>query len=334
MKALLKTLYFFLLLIVLFLLIGVFLPKGSQVGSSIIVNSSSEIIFDQINLITRWGNWVPWSNIDSASSIEFGDITEGKGASYTWLSPKTGPGTVTITESNPKTKVVADFVFEKQGNSQSIWTLKNNKGMTVINWEYRNPSLKYFERYFVVFFKKNLIQTMDVALQKLKETCQDLRLDRISDVKEVMVPQKHSIVIYGSCSIKDLETEKNKVIAKLSNYMQRRKIEPIDKPFTIFMKKDSIVSFACGMQIPESTWSWEVYQYYKIDSCRAIMIEHWGKTESNKPYMALTDYMNENKLIVEGNPWEISIVSPETEPDTSKWQTEIYYPVTNQYISN
>ena len=28
-----------------------------------------------------------------------------------------------------------------------------------------------------------------------------------------------------------------------------------------------------------------------------------------------------------GNPWEVYIAGPMNEPDTSKWITEIYYPI-------
>jgi effector-binding domain-containing protein len=329
MKALLKILYFFLVLIIIFLLVGVFLPKSAHIGSSILIKSSPEIIFDQVNNLKNWDNWAPWQNNDSTINIKFSHIVSGIGASYQWTSKNSGTGKIIIVESNPLTKVVSDMDFGKQGLAKSSWTLKEEAEGTIVNWNFENGHLKYFERYFLLFFKKNIIRTLDSGLKKLKETSEELRLDRISEVKDLTISPIRAVVITDSSVIQHMGEKTGNLLGKIKLYLERRKIEPVDKPFTLFKnwENEGLKTFACGFPIAERTWSWQEYQYIEIDSCHAIMVTHWGRYGSEKPYIAINQYMNDKNLILAGSPWEIYINNPQSEKDTSKWQTDIYFPV-------
>ena len=123
----------------------------------------------------------------------------------------------------------------------------------------------------------------------------------------------------------------SKLFNKLKSYLEGRKIEQVDKPFIIYKKQmnDDMNFIAGGLLIDEKTWSWQEYQYLKIDSCKAVMVKHWGRYGSEKPFKAINEYLIEKGLSSQGSPWEVFINNPQTEKDTSKWQTEIYLQLDN-----
>jgi AraC family transcriptional regulator len=43
--------------------------------------------------------------------------------------------------------------------------------------------------------------------------------------------------------------------------------------------------------------------------------------------MAIDAYLNKNKLNIAGAPWEVYVTDPGVEPDSSKWYTQVIYPI-------
>jgi effector-binding domain-containing protein len=329
MKALLKILYFFLILLFIFLLVGIFFPKSVHIESSIQINASPEIVFEQVNTLKNWDNWSPWQNSDSTMDISYNNVTSGIGASYIWTSKSSGKGKITIADSRPLNYVQVDLDFGTNGKALSSWKFKKEAKGTFVSWSFDNNKLKYFERYFIVFFKKNMLTTFKEGLEKLKESSEELRLNRISEIIETDLPQRNALIIIDSSTIQDFDQKMANTFGKLMNYLDRRNIGPTDKPFIIFLKmnRQGLNKFAFGFPIAEKTWSWQEYQFNRMDSCKAIMVKHWGKYGSDKPFKALDNYLIEKNLLLDGYPWEVYINGPKTEPDTSQWLTEIYYPV-------
>lgn len=58
------------------------------------------------------------------------------------------------------------------------------------------------------------------------------------------------------------------------------------------------------------------------------MASHFGHFNSVKTtYNALQKYITENKIEMNGDPWEMYITNPFKEPDQSKWETKVYFPI-------
>jgi effector-binding domain-containing protein len=327
MKALLKILYFFLILFLLFLLIGIFFPKTAYIESSIQINASPEIVFDQVNNLKNWKNWEPWQLPDS--TIKFNEPLSGAGASISWTNQNTNQGKISILESNPTSKISVEMDFGKQGKVLSNWEFKNEVGTTKVIWGISNSNLKYFERYFALFFKKNMTITLNSGLKKLKETSEEMRLDRVSEVKEVDLLPGHSVIITDSATMQDMNKKMTGIYDKLKSYLEKRNLQLEGFPFAIFYDwgGDGSNKFACGIPITEKTWNWNEFQYLEIPSGHAIMVTHWGKFGSIKPYNILDEYLKEKQLEITGYPWEVYTTDQASEPDTSKWQTNVYYMV-------
>ena len=121
MKILKNVLYGIAALIALMAVIGlVALPRNSQVARSLAINAPASVIFDQVNDLKKNEAWSPWK--DPTMQITYGAVTEGKGASSSWVSDKMGKGTMTIAESVPASSINIDLDFGGMGSAKAIWT--------------------------------------------------------------------------------------------------------------------------------------------------------------------------------------------------------------------
>lgn len=329
MKALLKILYFFLALILLFLLAGIFLPKSVHVSSSRIVKASPDIVFKQINNLQNWKNWLSWIEADTTMELSYGAKTKGEGATFSWTSKNSGTGTMLIENSEPNTNIDLLLDFGEKGTANMYFELEIQGSGTEISWTFKDDILSYFERYFVFLFTNNMKNSIDRGLQKMEVFTEDLRLSRISDIKLLELEIQPAMAIIDSCTIDDMDSLMANMFSRVKLYLERRKIEASGNPICIFYSwnPEGISRFACALPIEKKTWGWKQYVVIELPAGKAASVTHWGKYESPKPYLALDDYLRVNNLVAGEFIWEQYITSPESTPDTSQWQKQIFFPV-------
>ena len=329
MKALLRIFYFFVVLIVLILLAGLFLPKNAHVESSVLVNAGPDILFDQVNDLHNWGNWSPWVSEDTTMKITYGDKTNGAGASYSWISRHSGNGSLTISKSDPDSLVQTELDFHSAGTAYSPFKFEPEGKLTKVTWAYDNPKLSYLERYFVVLFRKNMMNMLQKGLDGLKHTAEELRLSRISDITLMDIPERNIMAIKDSAKINDFTDARTKTTDRVMAYLGRRQIDTVGKPFTIIYNWQDTASivFECALPIPSRTWGWGDYKCVREPAVKAAMVTHYGEFSSKKAFKALESYAKKNGLSTSGPPWVEYLLGPDKETDTSKWKMQVYLPV-------
>lgn len=329
MKALLKILYVLLILVIIVLVAGIFLPKEAHISSSIEINAPDEIVFDQINDLENWEAWSPWKQMDTTMKISYGSQTVGEGASYSWTSIKSGDGNMTITESVPLNKIGIELDFGEQGKADSYWILEQKDNLTNLTWSFDNEDLSYMDRYFMVIFRKTMINSFNQGLNGIKEIAEDLRLSRISEIKVVNLEKQPVMAIIDSCKLEEMETRMDEMFNGVVGYLERRKMQTTGPPLAIYYtwNPDGISTFACGFPIEKRTWGYKEFTVIDLPEGEAATVIHWGKYDSPKPYLAMDKFLAEKGKSAEDYIWEVYLNDPESEPDTGMWQKQIYYPI-------
>jgi hypothetical protein len=104
----------FLIFVLAILFTGMILPHKDKIEFSKEGNFNTVCVLEQINDLNKWGNWSVWHKMDPNMKIVYGDITMGKGASYSWEgNSKLGKGNLVITESDSKS---VDIEIDVEGN--------------------------------------------------------------------------------------------------------------------------------------------------------------------------------------------------------------------------
>ncbi len=117
---------------------------------------------------------------------------------------------------------------------------------------------------------------------------------------------------------------------KIVTYMTANNINFAGAPLTQWMTWDTLSYsvFAAGIPVAPGTVGTEGIEVMTIPSGQALKYTHFGSYESmESAHMEINDYFATTGNDAIGGPWEVYITDPGTEADTSKWMSEIWYPV-------
>lgn len=164
-------------LVLIFILVGlIFLPREVTVSRSIVVNAPTPVVFDHASNLERFVEWNPWAAMDPQMEVSYGPIRSGEGASYSWIGPESGEGTLTNREVIENKKIVQDINFGPQGGGVATWTFEETEGGLKATWRF-DTDLGYnpMQRWFGLILPGMLGAQYEKGLQNMKDSAEGTR---------------------------------------------------------------------------------------------------------------------------------------------------------------
>ena len=336
MKIIKRILITLIILAAIVATVGFLSPRHIHVERSLIMKAPSEIIFSQINILKNWKKWEPWYQMDTAMKMEYNQIPAGAGAGNKWSSTnsKVGSGDMTITSSTPDSISTAmnfmehgvatgKFVFVKKDSMIKVtWIMESDLGMNPIG------------RIFGLFMDKMMGADFEKGLANLKHIAESIPVKPKSkyDVKEEDAPEKVYIVKRDSLGWAEISAFYQKNLPAMFEAMTKAKLEMAGAPSGLFFKWDTInKSTIMAAAIPvkgNAKTKVKGYETLILPVGKNLHIEyHGGYYEIGSAHNSMHDYINE-KGFIQGSPIIEEYVSdPSKEADSSKWITNVFYPV-------
>jgi len=329
MKALKIIGIILLILVVLFLVVALFLPSKVYIEESVVINKPASVIFKQVNNFKNWPAWSPWQANDPAMINTYEGPDQGIDAKTLWTSKKNGNGSMTIIESVPYTKVISSLDFGMPGASNSF-EFKEEQGVTKVTWSVNIPKLSYpVERFFGLLMPGMMKIFFVNGLEKLKEITEAMPDPPALKITEI--PEKAFVSVIDSCNWSDIGKKMGEMFGEIMALQKTAKFEFAGAPMSMYQKWDTVNHFTvfenCVPVDREVKGKGRV-QYKVLPATRALMGTHFGAYDKTMYlYMAMDEYIKDFKLEETGGPIEEYVTDPMTEPDTAKWQTNVYFPV-------
>ena len=112
-------------------------------------------------------------------------------------------------------------------------------------------------------------------------------------------------------------------------HIQQNGQHPAGMPFAIYHGMDSgEVDVECGIPVASPVEGAGRIRATELPAGTVATVRHTGPYEGlGETWAALTQWMSSQGLVPAGAPWEVYVTDPGTEPDSSKWRTEIFFPV-------
>lgn len=341
--------YFFtgLAVLVLLLFIGsFFLPGKMHVEVSKEITVEKKYVHALLNNPHYMEKWSPWAGLDTAAKYDFFGPDSGVGAGYTWEgNKKVGKGKLTITKSEPnliETELdfgpmgiaIADFKFEQAGeNTNLTWTMDSNtEGM--------NFMMKRMAPYFNIFMKGAIISDYELGLDNIEARIDSMIMDGLFAVRGswdkiavVDVEAQHVLSIRETSTWDEISEKFASLYAEIGEVAGGYEMMSGHVLAFFHSYDDTGCDFEPAVTVIEETpgndrvrgWEWAAH--------KAVMTRYFGAYENTQPaYEALQRYAEANGLTINGSPYEVYITDPMTEPDTSKWETDIYFPIADPSI--
>ncbi len=329
MKALKIIGIILLVLIVLFLVVGLFLPSKVYMEESLVINKPANVIFKQVNNFKNWAPWSPFQAADPQMAVTYEGPDQGVDATMRWTSAKNGDGYMTIIESMPYTKVVSTLDFGMK-NTTNIFQLKEEPGGTKVTWGVNIGKLGYpVERYVGLMMPGMMKMVFKQGLDKLKEITEAMPDPPV--IQLVEFKERAVLSVVDSCNWADIGNKMGEMFGEIMALQKSLKYEQTGAPLSMYHKWDEVNQFTvfenCIPVDKEVAGKGRV-QYKVIPAMRAVSATHFGAYDKTMYlYVAMDEFMKDFGLEQVGGPIEEYVNDPMMEPDTAKWQTNIYFPV-------
>ncbi len=332
MKALKIIGIIILVLVALFFIIALFLPKSVSMKESIVINKQASLIFKQVNNFQNWPAWSPWLEADPEMVSTYEGPKLGVGAKTSWTSKTQGNGSMTITESLPYKRVSSSLEFAGQETgSTNYFAFEETPQGTTVTWGVEIPTLRYpVERYFGLLMPGMMKTYFIKGLENLKKITE--AMPDPPKLELTLLPEQKVLSIADSCSWNDIDTKMGQMYGEIMSVMAKnKKVQLAGYPLALYHKWDEANQFtvfesACPVNMETSGVGRVVYKVFP--AMNAVKGTHFGAYDKTMYlYIALDEFVSEFGLEMIGGPIEVYITDPMSEPDTAKWQTDVYFPV-------
>jgi effector-binding domain-containing protein len=332
MKTIKRILFGMGILLAILIVISFFLPSGLHISKSMEINAPAAVVFDQFNTLKNWEQWSPWIKMDPQSERKYFGSGSGVGSGYTWKGEKTGEGKLTITESNPYTSIVTELEMRGQLVYPGF-NFEESDGKTKVTWYFDSDAgWNPFGRYMNLMIKEMLGHQFEQGLKDVKQIVESMPVAEPDSKIPIEVVNTDSIFYLSLRDTANSETIGMKLgqgYAALQQEIKKQKLQMNGAPFAIYYS-DSESEFDMDIALPVNRPGKESGKIKAgiLPPGKAVVAHYFGAYEKTpEGHRAIVKFIQKNNLTVGGPPREHYITDPMAEPDTSKWQTDIYYPL-------
>jgi effector-binding domain-containing protein len=330
MKALKFIILIIVILVAVVLIVAAFLPSTYKVERQAMIKAAPETINEYITDLHKWDLWSPWKSTDTAAIYEYND-TIGKGGWMSWKGEIVGAGKLTLNEVTAE-KIGYHLVFTDPWSSESNggFTLAKSDEGVLVTWMDEGSLPWPMGRIMGLFmdFDKTMGPDFEKGLAKLKEVCEAAPSNEFT-ILEKEVETQLIAVIRKKVAMGEIGNALGEMYGEIMAYIGANGAQSTGYPMAITIAYDSLFwDFEAAIPIDKEIKGNERIQIKQSYAGKAVYLEYKGAYENTyNAYISLDEYMAKNGLKQAGGPWEVYVTDPMTEPDTSKWITEIYFPV-------
>ena len=329
------------ILITLFVLaaiiaIGGFLsPRMMHIERSIAINASSENVHDQINDLHKWNKWSPWHEMDTAMVLEYFGSESGAGAGYKWKSEKVGSGDLTITSSTQDS--INSALNMDYGPANIKFELSISDSGTKVTWIMEaDNGMNPIPRFMCLFMKGMMEKDFDKGLINLKKLAEAIptgpKRYRGYEVMEMDSPEMVYVGKKDSIGWDKIAEFYMKTLPTLGEAITKAKVEMTGAPTGLYfiwdtVNKTTVMAAVIGVKGNAKT-KVKGLETFVIPAGKILRIAYYGGYNGiGAAHNAMQDYIDEKAFLKRLPISEEYISDPGKEPDSTKWLTNVYYPV-------
>ncbi|MCB0481711.1 MAG: SRPBCC family protein [Flavobacteriales bacterium] len=317
------------------------LPSTYKVEKSVVINASPDLIMQQLADFKEWGNWSPWKAKDPAAAYTYEGEPMAVGSKMSWVSSlpaddqnQIGSGGMEITEVNGNESMNYTLTFVKpwEMSSWGGFALLQEEGGTKVTWK-DEGELGFFMRpmgsMMDAMIGPDFVKGLDNLKTYVEGKAAELAAKPSYNVEEIAVESFYYIAVQDTCVVADIGPKFGEVMGKVMTYTKTNSIEPAGYPFAIYHSWDGVgTRFTAGVPVAKAIKGKGEVKGGSSYAGNALKVRFTGPYEqTEKVHEAIGIYAEMNGKEMVGAPWEVYVTDPMSEPDSTKWITEIYYPV-------
>ena len=345
MKAI-KIILILLGVIALLAIIGIVMsPSEMDMTRSTSINASKDVVWNNIKSLQAMDAWTPWMEMDPEAEGGFEGPEGEVGSKGWWNGEVVGEGSQTISEIKEYESMKVDLEFIEDGKmvpATGTISMADSGESINVDWNFHmdftfgdkasmmwkmitgEVSMEEMEKQ-----GEESKQAFDKGLANLKALCENSNdVGNGSNAEyEILEVDREAVRYLGMRSIVKFEDIGDHYQSEMPKVGQTVGPMMTGPPAGIFWKwdednkeTDMAVAGTCAEGEAEG------FEAFDIEAGKALHVAYYGDyAGSEGAHMALNKHLEENGIEFRDVVIEEYITDPGTEPDTSKWLTNIYY---------
>lgn len=320
--------------LLLFIILGIVMPKNLHVEKLKTLDAPSNFLFNIANDFKTNPDWNPWVLSDPKMVLTYGKKVQGVGASYSWTSEKSGSGSASYTNVIPNEYIEANLLFEGMDSSKYSYTFKPNGDKTDVTWS-MDTRMGFPNNIMGPIFKFIMKRQFNKGLDALES----LAKKRIEEkeyfgyvVKEENVLERYYVMSRSNMALSEVQKYYTQSLGAIFQKIQDEGLTMKGMPSVLFFKYDQeggMTDMAAAIPVNEEKQIKDLTSI-TIPKQAGLVIDYYGEfTNTETAHRAMAAYMKDRNLLNNPPSVEEYVTDPLKEKDPSKWLTKIIY-----YYSN
>jgi AraC family transcriptional regulator len=88
-----------------------------------------------------------------------------------------------------------------------------------------------------------------------------------------------------------------------------------------------MIKIRAAIPVQEQVKGKNEVEYFELPAGKVLFVKHFGGYDTSRSHEAIEEFMQDFNITCDDYIWEVYVTDPATEPDESKWETDIYYPI-------
>lgn len=318
------------------LIIAIFLPSSAHIEESMTIGAPAKTIFAKVNDLKAWEPWSPFQKADPEMISEYSGPASGEGCMQTWKSDMHGNGSLTILESRPYEFIKMKLMMMENSEALSNFKFEPEQQGTKVTWSLDMKDLSYpLGRIFALFMPGSVHESFRSGLNDLKILCENeammMMKFKTGEISLTEVKPWNGLAVKDSSTTDKVSDVMGNIFGMVQKHMQEQKIECTGAPYAMYYLWDEKANkfvLEAGYPVKGKQKDSGIIKFKEYPATKAVTAIHTGSYETlYNSYLALEKYIRDNHMKQKGMPWEVYLTDPATQPDMTKWETQIYYPV-------
>ncbi|NND94776.1 MAG: hypothetical protein HKN45_07895 [Flavobacteriales bacterium] len=344
MKALKIILFIIAVLILLFIILGFIGPKTYDVSRSIELDAPIEMVYEQVSDLSNMVDWDPWKEQMPDMKTTINGPGDEVGSYRRWESSES-VGEEWLVELIPNKSVETELRFIEPFEMTSkgyhdLETTEDGKTSLSIGFKGENsfmgramsmlPGMNMDAQIGPMFEKglQNISGILETKVAEQKASQEKLRNAEYAFGLQEM-PERSFILKRATIALSDMKTFYASNLGNIYTAIGVSGREPAGQPCGIYYTWDEETGtsdMCAAIPVSDKNLKIEGFETVTLPSSRVVKVPYYGDyTGLSDVHLAIDDYIKANGLTQDGPVIEEYITDPETEPDPSKWLTNIYY---------
>jgi effector-binding domain-containing protein len=316
----------------LYVIAAVVAPATLVVEKSTVINAPASSVYSNVVCFKNWEPWNPWDAMDPTTENEYSGEECGVGAIYSWNGEKTGTGTQNMVEVRENEYIKTTLVFGGTVEPQtSEWFFEETDEGTKVTWNYIGTETSFFSKpgnLMGQIFLGKAYESGLAALKQVVETSPAPAMEASIDIQEIETEETKYLLITDEVEPTNIAMYFAENFPKIMGYAQENGASMAGSPTGIYFTwTDTLTKMAAAIPVDKEVAGNDEIEYRVIPAGNALRVDHYGNYDEVGPaHYAMEEYANEKGYSL-SFAIETYVTDPEEEPDTSKWLTQITYPI-------